>query len=112
MSKHEIEFKTLLNRDEAVFHLERIVECLKAGKIVVERGNNFVTVSPVEKISFMLECSQKKDKEKISVELFWTPTPPDPDPEDCLNISFNEPEVEETKEDMDRHESDETLKIR
>ncbi len=111
MSKHEIEFKTVVDRDEAVLHLEKIVQCLKAGKIVVERGKDFVIVSPVEKISFVLQCSQKKDKEKIFFELSWTPTPPDPDPEDRLNISFNEPKVEAPQEHKDDHESDETLNI-
>ena len=105
MSKHEIEFKTLVDRNDAVLHLEKIVQCLKAGKIVVERGKNFVILSPVEKISFALECSQKKDKEKISFELSWTPTPPDPDPEDRLSISFNEPAVEAPQEDKDDHEA-------
>ncbi len=112
MSKNEIEFKTLMEKEEAVLYLEKIVQCLKAGKIVVERGKNFVSVSPKEKISFALACSRKKDKEKVSVELSWTPTPPDPDPQDRLNISFNEPEVEEKKEDKGCHKSDETLKIR
>lgn len=112
MSKHEIEFKTLMNRDEAIEHLEKLVQCLNAGKIVVERGKHFVSISPEEKISFELECSQKKDKEKISFELSWNPTLPDPDPEDQLNISFNEPDVEGPKEAKNGQKTDDTLKIR
>lgn len=112
MSKHEIEVKTLMNRDEAIEHLEKLAQCLKAGKVVIERGKRFVSISPEEKISFELECSQKKDKEKISFELSWNPTPPDPDPEDQLTISFNEPDVEGPKEAKNGQKTDDTLKIR
>lgn len=110
MSKHEIEFKTLVDKDEAIAYLEKLVQCLKAGKIVIERGENFVSISPEEKISFELECSQKKDKEKISFELSWNPTPPDP--EDRLNISFNEPDLEGPKEVKAAQKTDDTLNIR
>jgi len=112
MSKHEIEFKTLVDKDEAIAYLEKLVQCLKAGKVVIERGGNFISISPEEKISFELECSQKKDKEKISFELSWNPTPPDPDPEDRLNISFNEPDLEGPKEAKDGQKTDDTLNIK
>jgi amphi-Trp domain-containing protein len=106
MSKHEIEFKALVDKVEAIEHLEKIIQCLKAGKIVIEKGDSFLSISPKEKISFELCCSRKKDKEKISFELSWTPAPPPSDPENRLTISFNDPEVEKPKEDKDNHNED------
>jgi amphi-Trp domain-containing protein len=107
MSKNEVEFKTLVHRDEAVAHLEKLVECLKAGRIVMEKGKHFVSVAPGENMVLEMECSQKKEKEKVSFELSWNPQPP-PAPKEQVTISFNEPRVrsvEEREASPEHHEN-------
>ena len=112
MSKNEIEFKTPVNRDEAVAHLEKLIECLKAGRIVIEKGTHFVSIAPGENMVLELECCQKKEKEKVSFELSWNPIPPEPRPKERLTISFNEPKPEPMEEAKNSPEKHENINIR
>ena len=65
MSKHEIEFKTLLDKAEAAEHLEKLVQCLKAGKIVVEKGDRFVSVSPRKGFLFRLSVVKRRTRKNF-----------------------------------------------
>jgi amphi-Trp domain-containing protein len=106
MSKREIEFKMLMDRQEAAAHLENLARSIKEGKVVVEKGNHFVSISPGERIAVEIACYQKKEKEKIAIELSWSPTPPAVDPKESLNISSQEPS--RTSEDESDSDVDET----
>jgi len=109
MSKKELEFKVLMDRQEAVAHLENLAQSIKEGKVVVEKGKHFVSICPGEKIAVEIECYQKKDKEKIAIELSWSPAPPPPDPKAALNISSQEPEHAFSEKEPDG-DTDETQK--
>lgn len=71
MSKREIEIKTNLGREEASRYLQELAQCLAAGRIVVQRGGEYVELRPAASLELEIEAAAKKDKEKISLELSW-----------------------------------------
>jgi amphi-Trp domain-containing protein len=71
MSKQEIEIKTALGREEASRYLQELAQCLAGGKIVVQRGGEYVELRPQHGLELEIEATRKKDKEKISLELSW-----------------------------------------
>ncbi len=111
MSKREIEFKALMGKDEAIGHLENLVESLKAGKVVMERGKYFVSISPKEDVLLELECYQKRDKEKIAIELSWSPTPPHSNSKDLLNITSQEPLTNVSESETEQPETNQAEEV-
>ena len=101
MGKHEMEFKRQIIRDEAVRYLEDLIHSIRAGKVVVEKGKHYVSLSPGESLTLEMACHQKKDKERIILELSWDPTPPDVEPPDRIIISSREPSHSQASENGD-----------
>jgi len=106
MSKRELEFKLAMDRQEAAAHLENLARSLKQGKVVVEKGRHFVSISPGDRIVMAFECSQKKDKEKIAIALSWSPAPEPADPKETLTISSREPAAAASDEDPEDADAD------
>lgn len=71
MSKREIEIKTVLGREEAARYLQELAQCLAGGRIVVQRGAEYVELRPSGSLELTIEAAGKKDKEKVSLELAW-----------------------------------------
>lgn len=71
MSKKSIEIKTHLKRETVVSYLEELVKSLKAGKLVVQQEEEFVSLHPAGMMELEVSASHKKSKEKFSLELSW-----------------------------------------
>ena len=88
--KKEIQFEKKMEIAEIVGHLEALISSLKEGKIVIEQGNQCVSLTPTGMIDFEMEARQKDDKEKISVEFSWFKRSFEVEPE-VLKISSRVP---------------------
>ena len=71
MAKKEIEIKTWLTRQEMVKYLEELAACLAQGKVVLQRGGDFLEFSPAQSMELELEGVHKKGLQKISIEISW-----------------------------------------
>ena len=90
MSKKEIEIKTWLTRDEMVKYLEDLAVCLAQGKVVLQRGSDFLEFSPAQSMELELEGVHKKGQQKISIEISWRQVVLEPT-EEPLKISTDSP---------------------
>ena len=70
-SKKEIGFEGRVELQKAIEYLEQLVAGLKEGKVVVEKGRDFLVLEPAEIVEIEVEAEQKKDEEKFSLELEW-----------------------------------------
>ena len=94
MKKNEVKIKKTLEFSAAKAILENLVKSFGEKTVVIESGNDFVTLSPADTIDIELEASCKKNKEKIVIELTWKKELPVAEkPEAELKISSTEPEI-------------------
>ncbi|OGG99131.1 MAG: hypothetical protein A2600_04980 [Candidatus Lambdaproteobacteria bacterium RIFOXYD1_FULL_56_27] len=75
MQKKSFETKTRLKKEAAVLYLEELIKSLKAGKLVVQEGEEFVSLTPAQDLELELEASAGKSKERIFVSLHWSTEP-------------------------------------
>lgn len=92
MEKNKVSFKQTMETEDAVKTLEDLVKSLKAGKIVVEQGEAFISMDPAEKVTVEIEGKQKRDKGELSIELSWRLSEA-VEKEAALKISATEPEA-------------------
>lgn len=71
MSKKEVKLKGVMDRNQVASYLEDLLAGLKAGKICVQQGEEFVTLCPEQLIDVEIQASVKKSKEKFAMELAW-----------------------------------------
>lgn len=71
MGKKELEIKLELSRELAVQYLNDLAACLAQGRVVVQKGGDYAELTPAQLLSLELEVSQKKDRQKLSLELSW-----------------------------------------
>lgn len=90
MAKKEIEIKTWLTREEMVKYLGDLAACLAQGKVVLQRGGEFLEFCPAQSMELELEGVHKKGQQKISIELSWRQVVVDP-VEEPLKISSDAP---------------------
>ncbi|MFH1032997.1 MAG: amphi-Trp domain-containing protein [Pseudomonadota bacterium] len=91
MGKKEIEIKTWLTRDEMVSYLRDLANCLAQGRVVLQRGNEYMEFLPAQSLELEMEGVQKKGQQKISMELSWRQVVLEP-LDDPLRIA-SEPEL-------------------
>ncbi|EFK05402.1 conserved hypothetical protein [delta proteobacterium NaphS2] len=112
MGKSGLELKTEMSTDEAILMLENLVQSMKSGKMVIEKGKDAVVITPQGTTKLEMECYQKKDKAKLAIELNWNTKPSTSDPEEAIRISSREPvpaeETEAAEEKSDSLETEET----
>lgn len=72
MNKKSLETKTHLKKETAISYLEEVIKSLKAGKLVVQEGEEFVSLSPAPELELELEASASKNKERIFLSLHWS----------------------------------------
>ncbi len=99
MSKNKIEVKQIMETTEVIAYLEELLSCFKAGKIVVERGPDMISMDLPGTVKVEIGAKQKEDKGGFSLELEWkSETPETLEP---MKISQCEPVVsgEETVPD-------------
>ncbi|WP_022661567.1 amphi-Trp domain-containing protein [Paucidesulfovibrio longus] len=89
MDKNKIEVKQVMAYEDALGYLEALVKGFREGRIVVRRGEEFLTLTPPENVEIEVSAKQKKNKEKFSLELSWLAYEDEGEP---LVISDKEPE--------------------
>lgn len=72
MEKQKIEVKKNLEYTEAIAYMEALLQSLKAGTIVVQSGEDHITMTPAEHIGIKVEAKSKKGKQKFGLEISWT----------------------------------------
>ena len=71
MSKKEVSFKGRLEQQQAMAYLNELVTGLKTGTVYVQNGDGYVSLSPGKLINIEIEAVEKKDKEKLVIEMTW-----------------------------------------
>lgn len=71
MGKNEIEIKSSLNLAQAAGYLRDLAACLEQGRVVLQRGDEFMELCPAQNLELELEGAAKKGRQKISLELSW-----------------------------------------
>lgn len=92
MSKKEVSVRGTMPPKAIITVLEDLLESFKKGQVVIQNGSEFVTLKPSEQISMELEAGQKKEKEKLTLELSWQrPVEMAPEQDKAFKISAVEP---------------------
>lgn len=73
--KCKVEIEQYVETKEAIKYLEDLVKGLKSGTIVIQHGEESVTLTPPDMVELELEAKQKKDKSKFVLELSWKSLP-------------------------------------
>ncbi|VAX18380.1 hypothetical protein MNBD_NITROSPINAE01-392 [hydrothermal vent metagenome] len=97
MSKKNISIKMVTNTSGLSSYLNDLVSAIKAGTVCVQKGNEFVTITPMDSIEMEVEAKQKKGKESLTLELNWK-TRADEEPDDNFKISSTQPVIEKETE--------------
>jgi len=71
METSKVEMKQIQKIGEVVTYLEGLLKGFKEGKIVVQQGDNFVSLVPTEQVVVEVSAKRKKNKDKFSLELSW-----------------------------------------
>lgn len=106
MDKQKISVKKSLTCKEAVAYMQALVDSLESGKIVVESGEERVTLTPSKHIDIEVEAKTKKNKQKFGFEISWS------NQDDAqLKISDGEPEAERIPEKTGKEEEKPEAKV-
>ena len=98
MSGTKVSQSQTMELEKVIAYLEELTACFKEGKIVVEKGDEFVSLTPPDQVFVEVEAKTKKDKNQFSLELSWRNLGP-VDGEEAIVISPQEPApVEESKD--------------
>lgn len=94
MKKQELSVKGNMDFDSVLKFFEDFMDGFKKRTIVVQKGDEFVTLKPADMMEFEVEAKEKKGKQKLSIELSWREevslTEDEP-----LKVCSEEPKVEE-----------------
>ena len=71
MGKQGISIKGSMDHASVVAFLEDVVKSFKDKTVCVQRGDEFVTLTPADSIELEIEAVVKKGKQKLSIELNW-----------------------------------------
>ncbi len=71
MSKNGIAIKGTMDFDSVSAFLADLVKSFKERTVCVQRGEEFVTLTPGDVVELELEAVVKKGKQKLSLELAW-----------------------------------------
>ena len=72
MEKEKVGVKKTLQYKEAVAYMEDLTKSFKSGTIVIESGQDHVTMKPTNQVCIKVEAKTKKDKQKIGFEISWS----------------------------------------
>lgn len=109
--KKEIKIKQVMDAEALSGMLEDLVRSFREGTVVLESGDEFVTLKPGRQIDLEIEAGHKKGKQKISLEMAWRTDAPEV-AASTLKISSTVPEMvaplsDEGSEDADAAEAGE-----
>ena len=69
--KREIKVEGDMDVSKAVEYLERLAQGIKSGRVHLEKGVDVVELRPAQTLTVEVQAVQKKDKEKVVIELSW-----------------------------------------
>ncbi|MCA9689307.1 MAG: amphi-Trp domain-containing protein [Nannocystaceae bacterium] len=69
--KTKIEFKSAMDREEAVAYFAAIVEGLRSGSVTFKRGDRSLELDVPEQLSVEVSAARKGAKTKIEFEITW-----------------------------------------
>ncbi len=111
--REEVKIKRTVSNEVMVKLLRDLAGSFEKGRVVIQGGDDFVTLEPVKHMNMAMEAAcTKKGKEKIEIELSWKRFDEEGEKADDLVISDEEPaievESEETFEETEDVTSEET----
>ncbi len=71
MSKNEVRFKGVMDKEELISCLDEIIAAMKQGVLTLEGQGQAVSVRPGSAIEMEIKVKSKEDKEKLELELGW-----------------------------------------
>ena len=71
MGKDKIKVEGAMAVAEVVAYLEDLTAGMRAGSVCMTVGQDCMTLKPRGVMEFSLKVAQKKDKEKLSLEIEW-----------------------------------------
>lgn len=71
MEKDKLELTTIMGLADAADYLEAFAEGLRAGRILVERGEDSLVLGPPDLVQVEVGAKSKKGRQKFSLEVQW-----------------------------------------
>ncbi len=71
MSKKELKIEGKLGIPVVIDYIEKIVQGLKYGKVVIKKELDALTLEPRSPIKLILELKKKDKEEKLEIKLKW-----------------------------------------
>lgn len=91
MQTEKLEVKQTMTYDQALNYLEDLLACLRSGKVVLQQGDEYVSMeAPEDSFGVTVKAKQKNGKAKFSMEMSWMERPQNVEP---LTISDKAPEA-------------------
>lgn len=69
--KSKIKVEGVMQITEVIANLEKLVTDMKAGLVTIAAGEESLTLHPSVLVNVDMKASQKKDKEKFTLEISW-----------------------------------------
>ncbi len=69
MNKNKVKAKGSVELQEAIGYLENILQGMKDGRVVVNRGDQSVTFQPADAMDMEIEAKHKDGEQELSLEL-------------------------------------------
>lgn len=91
-NKRELKAELLMALPELTQYLEAIVTGLREGRVYLEHGDEVVGLTPAPTVTLEIEAKQKKDKEKLCLEISWRRAEPGESAETELKITSHKGE--------------------
>jgi amphi-Trp domain-containing protein len=98
MKDRKISVKQGMAYPDALNYLEALVNSFRKGRIVVQKGEDFLNMTPPEMVDIKISAKQKKGHEEISLELSWNAAAKQADP---ITISSTVPDLVAGEADAD-----------
>jgi amphi-Trp domain-containing protein len=70
-SERNVSYKSAIDVDQAVTYLEELARSMRKGTVYIRHGDEEIELLPADGMGFELEASEKKGKQKLSIELSW-----------------------------------------
>jgi amphi-Trp domain-containing protein len=69
--KHEVKASGIVDRDHIIGYVENFLSSLKQGRVVVNCGEEHMTLYLPERVELEIEAEQEDGKHELSLELSW-----------------------------------------
>lgn len=70
-NKRELQAELQMALPELITYLEALVNGLRDGRVYLQHGDQVVDLCPSHSVTLEIEAKQKKDKDKVSIEMSW-----------------------------------------